>query len=124
MKKIIYVLLFIALYSCSSSPQQIREIDKVVLIYYQNRPNNLIIIPNTGKLPKFKIYRKLKSETEFRLVAIKNRPPLPMRYNVTQYGVSWVDKEFNTQDVDYKIIACNSNDETICEMDIIWQDNQ
>jgi len=124
MKRKLLIGFLLAIFSLTSGQRTIKEGDKVVFVYVENRPNNFIVIPNIGKLYSFKIYRKLKDENDYKLVATKTKPPLPMRYNVTPYGVTWEDKESHTRDIDYKVIAYDKKDIQICEMVIIWKDKK
>jgi len=124
MKKIILILFLTTIIYASYGQKEIRAEDKIVFVYYENEPNNLIVIPNIGKLHTFKIYRKLREENEYKLVVTKKKPLLPMRYNVTPYSVSWEDTGFHSREIDYKIIALNKKGVELCEMKVIWQDKK
>ncbi len=124
MKKILWIIFLSTFFYTSYGQKNIKEGDKIVLVYYENRPNNYIVIPNLGKLHTFKILRKLKNENDYKLVTTQKKPPLPMRYNVTPYSVTWEDTEFHTRDIDYKIIAFNKDGEELCEMKIVWEEKK
>jgi len=94
---------------------------QVAFVYFENRRTNLIVIPNIDRLYSFKIFRRTKTDTLFALVAEKKKPPLPMRYNITPYGVTWNDTEFNTTDVDYKVISFDKKGNRICELKVMWE---
>jgi hypothetical protein len=123
MKRKLLTFIFICFSLIVFGQKKVDTLDKVVFVYYENRKTNFIVIPNTGKLYSFKIYRKPKDDTLFVQVAEKKKPPLPMRYNVTAYGVTWVDKEFHTREVDYKVIAFDKKGNEICEMYVIWEND-
>lgn len=124
MKKLLLIGCFLTVYILTYGQKDIKEGDKIVFVYFENRPNNLIVIPNIGKLHTFKIYRKQKNEKDFLLVATKTKPPLPMRYNVTPYSVTWEDKEIHSREIDYKVVAFNKKEEQLCEMNIVWEDKK
>src|SRR6476646_5784119 len=94
---------------------------QVAFVYFENRKTNLIVIPNIDKLYSFKIFRRTITDTSFVQVAEKKKPPLPMRYNITPYGVTWDDKEYNTPHVDYKILSFNKQGDRICELRVMWE---
>jgi hypothetical protein len=76
-QKLIVVTILFLFYSATSFGQSdIKPGDKIVFVYYENRSKNFILIPNVGKLHTFKIYRKLKgeSESEFKLMTEKKKP--------------------------------------------------
>ena len=93
----------------------------LAFVFYKDKPSNLIVIPNIEKYHFFKIYRKTNVDTSFLFVVEKKKPPLPMRYNISPYSVSWEDKDYHTREVNYKIFAFNKRGMQICEMTIIWE---
>ena len=120
MKEIV-VTCFISFVSLIAFGQkEISPGDKLVFVYYENRPHNLIAIPNMGKLYSFKIYRKQTGDTTFQFIIEKKRPLLPMRYNMTQYGVTWEDIGYHSKDVDYKVIAFDKAGKELCIMNVMW----
>ena len=117
-----YLLLILTLVSLTLFGQ--KKIDttrQIAFVYFQNRKTNLIVIPNIDRLYSFKIYRKTKIDSSFAQVAEKKKPPLPMRYNVSPYAVTWEDKENNTTDIEYKILSFDKRGDEICELKIIWE---
>lgn len=124
MKQTIFLILTFIFSINTFAQKEIKASDKIVFIYYENPKNNLIVIPNLGKFHTFKIFRKQKSDTSFVLVAEKKKPPLPLRYNITQFAVSWEDTEYHTRDIDYKILAFDRKENELCEMQIIWEKNK
>lgn len=111
--------LFISLNSIGQ--KNVDTTQQVAFVYFENRKTNFIVIPNIDRLSTFKIYRKLNTDSAFIEVAVKKKPPLPMRYNVTSYGVTWEDKEYNTRNIDYQIIAFDKKGNRICELKIMWE---
>ena len=103
--------------------KHISDSDKVVFVYTKNRSKNFIVIPNFGgKLHAFKIYRKLKSETEFSFLVEKKRPALPSRGNWPDvYSVHWEDPEYHSSALDYKIICYDKKGNDCGEMEILWE---
>lgn len=109
----------------SFGQNNIKPGDKIVFVYYENRPKNFILIPNVGKLHTFKIYRKLKgeNESEFKLITEKKKPALPMRENSpAPWGVRWEDPDYHSRDIDYKVLAFDKKGNELCQMQIIWEE--
>lgn len=100
--------------------KQISKSEKLVFVYHEKRAHNFIVIPNTGKLHSFKIYRKESRDIAFQFIVEKKKPLLPQRYNVTQYGVTWEDTGYHSRDVDYKVIAFAKGGQELCEMTVMW----
>ena len=101
--------------------------DKLVFVYYEKYPKNFILIPNVGKLHSFKIYRKLKSESDssFKFMAERKKPPLPMRANSpAPWGVNWEDPDYHSRDIDYKVLAFDKDGNELCQMQIIWEEEK
>ena len=98
------------------------EIYNQAFVLYENQTSNLIVIPNLGKYHTFKFFRKNKEDSEYELVTIKKKPPLPMRYRMTPYEVKWEDTGVHSREVEYQIIAFKKNGEEICTMKIIWDE--
>lgn len=113
----VVLLLFV---SILYGQKKVNEGEKLVFVYYKNKPHNLIVIPNTGKFKSFKIYRKLPTDSAFVQVAEKKKPLLPMRYNITPYAVTWEDDTNSSREIEYRIYAFDKNDEQICEMKLFW----
>lgn len=112
--------LFIIPYLAFAQKQTI-EGERIVFVYYKDKPHNFIVIPNIGKFKSFKIYRKQETDTSFVQVAEKKKPLLPMRNNITPYAVTWEDEAGSSRKIDYKIYAFGKNDEEIGKMKIIWE---
>jgi len=123
MKKVLFIIFFSSFFATSFGQNDVKEEDKTAFVLFNNVTKNVIIIPNLGKLHTFKIYRKLKEESDFQLVATKKKPPLPMRDNITPYGVTWEDT-LHSRDIEYKIVALNKKGEELCEMKVIWQEKK
>jgi len=115
---VIAVLLPIA----ALSQKHVDSSSQIAFVYFKNRQTNLIVIPNIDKLSSFKFYRKAIGDTAFVLVAEKKKFPLPLRNNVSPYGVYWEDKDYHTKDVEYRIIAFNKKGNEICKLNVIWED--
>ena len=62
-----------------------------------------------------------KTDTTFVQIAEKKKPPLPMRYNISPYSVTWEDKEYNTSDLNYRILSYDKKGKEICELKVIWE---
>jgi len=122
-KLFVITTLFLFYFKVSVAQENIKPEDKIVFVYYENLSKNIILIPNVGKLHAFKIYRKLKSEneSEFKLMAEKKKPMLPMRENSpAPWGVKWKDPDYHSRDIDYKILAFDKSGNELCQMQIIW----
>jgi hypothetical protein len=106
--------------------KEIKETDKIVFCYVENRLKNFIVIPNfRGKLYNFEIYRKLKSESEFKLIVSKKKPAIPLRTNhPSVYSVQWEDPDYHSRDVDYKILCYDKKGNEHGEMQIIWEEEK
>lgn len=87
--------------------KEVKETDKIAFCYVENRPKNFIVIPNfRGKLYNFEIYRKLNSESEYKLITSKKKPAIPLRTNhPSEYSVQWEDPDYHSRDVNYKILC-------------------
>jgi hypothetical protein len=114
-----FILTSISLNVCGQ--KKIDSTGQVAFVYFEKRKTNLIVIPNVDRLYSFKIYRKAGTDTLFVQVGEKKRPPLPMKYNITPYSVTWEDKEYNTADVIYRILAFDKKGTNICELKVIWE---
>jgi hypothetical protein len=123
MKRKILIIVFICFSLFAFGQKKLDTLSKIAFVYYENRKANFIAIPNTGKFYSFKIYRKTKDDTLFVQVVEKKKPPLPMRYNITPYGITWVDKEYHTREVDYKITAFDKKGNEICKMYVMWEND-
>jgi len=121
MKRKLFGLILILISLNVFGQKKIDTAKQVAFVYFENRKNNLIVIPNIDRLYSFKIYRRQKSDTSFVQVAEKKRPALPMKYNVTSYGVTWEDKEYNMPDIDYKIVSFDKGGKQICELKVMWE---
>lgn len=77
-----------------------------------------------GKFHSFKVYHKLKTETEFKFVAEKRKPRFPLGYNSFPREVKLEDTKFHSREIDYKIIAFDKRGLEICEMKIIWDEEK
>ena len=118
----IFLLLTISFISTSLFGQKkIDSSGQVVFVYYENRKTNFIVIPNIDRLHSFKIYRKKQDDSTFIQVAERKKPPLPMRHNITPYGVTWEDKDYHSKEVEYKVVAFDKKDNEICKMNVIWE---
>jgi hypothetical protein len=95
---------------------------QIAFVYFKNRNANLIIVPNIERLHTFKFYRKSITDTAYLQVAEKKKPPIPLKTNFPTYGVSWEDTLYNTNDVDYMIIAFDKKGKEICKITVIWED--
>ena len=124
MKSLITTLLFISILTFGYGQKEIKSKDKIVFVLFEKQVKNVIMIPNYGKLYKFKIYRRISSNDEFKLMTEKKKPPLPLRYNVTPYGVTWEDPDYHTRDIEYKILAFDKKDNELCEMQIVWEEKK
>lgn len=103
------------------SQKLVDPVGQLAFVYYQNRQTNLIVIPNIDKLNTFKIYRRSINDSTFVQVAKKKKTPLPMRYNISPYSVSWEDKEYHSKEVEYEIIAFDKKGNEICKLNVIWE---
>ena len=124
MKRLVATLLFITVLKLSYGQQKIQAKDNIAFILFEKQDKNAIVIPNYGKLYKFKIYRRISSNEEFKLITEKKKPSSPLRYNVTPYGVTWEDPDYHTRDIEYKILAFDKKDKELCEVQIIWAEKK
>src|SRR5687767_3429783 len=124
MKRLVATLLFINILTLSYGQTKIEAKDNIAFILFEKQDKNAIVIPNYGKLHKYKIYRRISSNEEFKLVTEKKKPPLPLRYNVTPYGITWEDPDYHTRDIEYKILAFDKKDQELCEIQIIWEEKK
>jgi len=123
-KTILWIVILSIISYTSFGQKNIKDVTEIAFVYYVNRPYNIIVIPNIGRLHTFKIYRKTENDNEYKLAVVKKKPPLPMRFRVTPYGVIWKDKYFHTRDIAYKVIAFNRKGDELGEMKIIWDENK
>jgi hypothetical protein len=79
----------------------------------------MIYIPNQDKYSQFKIYKKKKTENDYKLITTINSSENTSTKN--PYSATWTDQEEGTTDVDYKIEAYSRIGSKICDMHIIWQ---
>lgn len=101
---------------------ELKPSDKIVYVVFENRFTNFVLIPNRGKLPYFKIYRKHKTETDFTYIGELEKPSFADRNECGySYGVCWEDPKYHSRDVDYKVLALDKKGIELCEMIIIWE---
>lgn len=119
MKKlmILWFLVLIAVYSCAIPPRSNIDPEKQVALVYKNVPTgNHIRIMNFDALVAFNIYTKTKGETEFKYIKSLKRTALPMRYNFSQWGVEWTDPNNKTTEIEYKIMALDTEGNEFIEL--------
>jgi len=124
MKKLVATLLFISILKLGYGQQEILPKDNIAFILFEKQDRNAILIPNYGKLHKFKIYRRISSNDEFKLVTEKKKPPVPLKDNVTPHGVTWQDPDYHTRDIEYKILAFDKKGKELGEVQVIWAEKK
>ena len=119
--KLIFILFCTLLTTTLCAQKKIDSSGQVAFVYYENRPTNLIVIPNIDKLFSFKIFTKKPTDQIFVLVGEKKKPLLPMRYNISPYAVTWEDKHYQGTEIEYKVIAFDKKGVEICSLNVIWE---
>lgn len=124
MTRIYALAIFSIISSLASGQTKVNQGTRLAMVYYENRKENFSLIPNMGIFYSFKVYRKTKKEIEYRFVAEKRRPRLPLGYVSFPFEVKLKDNEFHSREIDYKILAFDKIGREICEMKIIWDEEK
>ena len=124
MVRIYWITIFSTIFSLTNGQERINPGYKLAMVYYENHDKNFILIPNMGKFWSFKVYHKLKTETEYKFVGEKRKPRLPFGYISFPYEVKIEDTAFHSREIDYKILAFDKRGREICEMKIIWDEEK
>jgi hypothetical protein len=98
------LLYLLGLSGCASTPTTIQPELQFGWVVIGEENGNRLIIPNHDVIPAYNIYRQGKNDTTFVFITKEKRPNLPMRFQVTQYGIEWVDKEYKAP-VKYKVMG-------------------
>ena len=116
-----YLIICLCAFSVNAQ-KKIEHTHKIVFVYFEKYEKNYIVIPNFGKLYSFKIYRKLKNESDYQFMIEKRRPSIQVRSNWPgTRSVHWKDPDYHSRDIDYQIFAFDKLGNELCEMEIIWE---
>ena len=124
MTKICWTTIFLTVFSIANGQEAVDLGCKLAAVAYENHDKNLIRIPNMCKFRSFKVYHKLKTETEYKFVGERRKPRLPLGHGSFPYEVRLEDPEFHSRDIDYKILAFDKRGREICQMKIIWDEEK
>ncbi|MDP4203833.1 MAG: hypothetical protein Q8861_14210 [Bacteroidota bacterium] len=113
------VMSIIMLSSAFIHGQNTHEQGNPAFIIKGKSTSNLIYIPNQEKHYQFKIYKKKKVDSDYKLSATINSSENASTKN--PYSATWTDQEEGSTDVDYKIEAYSRIGSKICDMHVIWQ---
>jgi len=114
----ISVLLIILFFcSCTIPPRTKEDInDQWALVFLGDGNGNRIRILNFDRLLAFNIYSTDLENDSLIFVKRLDRPKLPMRYNFSEYGVEWIDKNDHSLETKYKILAVDENGNEYIEL--------